>query len=116
MYFCRAKYPMYAEMSPMIAPARTSSMKCCDRYMREYPTIMARKRKSVFCHILGQKIASVKQNAKAAEVCPDGNDSVECRSTPSIVGNWIPKSDSTTDGRGARIMRLRGVVMRVAIN
>ena len=78
---------MYAEQSPMIEPARTSARKCCDRYMREYPPIMASSRQRIFCHIFGQKMANTMQKAKAADVWPEGNERVECRSTPSTVGN-----------------------------
>ena len=49
-----------------------------------------------------------------ALVCPDGNDRVVCKSTPSTIGKSIPKSDNITDGRGARIIRFIGVVIRVA--
>ena len=57
-----------------------------------------------------------KQNAKAADVCPEGNERVECKLTPSTIGKSIFNSDSMTDGRGARIIRFIGVVIRVAIN
>ena len=54
------------------------------------------------------------QKANAAEVCPEGKLSVLCRSTPSTMGKLMPNWGNTTDGRGARIMCLSGVVIRVA--
>ena len=98
----------------MRAPASTSSRKCCDRYMREYPPKKASSRHNSFCHHLGQNNAIAKQNVNAADVCPDGKLRVECKSTPSTIGKSMPKSDNTTDGRGARMMRLSGVVISVA--
>lgn len=101
---------------PTIDPASTSARKCCDKYIREYPTRMASNRHSIFCHHLGQNKANEKQNAKTAEVCPDGILRVECKSTPSTIGKSIPKSLKIIEGLGALIMRLSGVVIRVAVS
>lgn len=101
---------------PTIDPTSTSSRKCCDRYMREYPTNMASNKHNIFCHHFGQNIANEKQKAKTADVCPDGILKAVCKSTPSTIGKSMPKSDNTIDGRGARMMRLSGVVIKVAVS
>ena len=57
-----------------------------------------------------------KQNAKAADVCPEGNESVECKSTPSTTGKLIPNSDNITEGLVALKICFSGVVISVATN
>ena len=84
--------------------------------MREYPTNTASSKHNTFCHHLGQNMANEKQKAKAADVCPDGILRVECKSTPSTIGRSIPNSLKITEGRGALIKRLRGVVIKVAVS
>ena len=77
---------------------------------------MATSKQSIFCHHLVQNNATAKQNAKAADVCPDGKERVECKSTPSTIGKSMPNSVNITDGRGARMIRFMGVVIKVATN
>ena len=61
-----------ATRTPMIEPKYTSIKKCCERYMRDRPTMIARPNQIHFIKGLEVSKMSAVKVANAPAVCPDG--------------------------------------------
>ena len=102
-----------ADNNPISAPANTSVIKCCERYILEYPPNMAIIKQSNFIYLFFMITAKTKKVANAVVVCPEGKLREWCKSTPLTTGNSIPNSLNITDGRGICITLLITKVIKL---
>ena len=79
--------------TPKILPAKTSSKKCCIKYILLIPTASATKNIMVLNHFFLKRIETKKQRANADMVCPLGKLLVYRGITPStkwmLEWSWI---------------------------